>query len=67
MRTFLVVLAEGAWPTVSTAHDERNEQNGDAPCLEDVGVGELELFGNRTTAGQRLGDFAVVCARWRER
>lgn len=44
MRTFLVVLAEGAWgDSVSTFHDGEEERDGNAPCLEDVGVDELGL------------------------
>ncbi len=63
-RTFLVVFAEGAWGEVST-EDEGDTENGDGPCLEDVGDGELELW-ERHRREQRCGPFGVVCARWRE-
>ena len=64
MRTFLVVFAEGAWQEVSTENNEKDEKDSDGPCLEDVGVGELELW-ERHRREQRAGAFGVVCVRWR--
>lgn len=63
-RTFLVVFAEGAWQEVSTENNEKDEKDSDGPCLEDVGVGELELW-ERHRREQRAGAFGVVCVRWR--
>ena len=49
---------------VSIEHSANEKQ--DIPCLEDVGVGELEDEDVHTRE-QRLGYFAPVCFRWRHR